>query len=105
MCPDYWCIIKVSGNDPHYRVFATWTGSYLTGSAWRMNSGITKAVDLGDRYEFHGESGSIYYCLKNSYGCYWESQAELNRLLSHDSGSFTLLPAGDNWDEIDYIIK
>ena len=29
--PDNWVVIKMSGNDPHYRVLAGWSGGYLDG--------------------------------------------------------------------------
>ena len=66
--PDKWAIIKFKGDDEHYRVLAGWNGSYLYGSHWRINSGITKVEEDGDHYLFHGHSGSIYKCHKNSYG-------------------------------------
>ena len=33
-----------------------------------MNSGVAKVEDNGDSYLFHGYSGSIYKCNKESYG-------------------------------------
>ena len=29
--PDNWVIIKVMGDDPHYRVLVGWSGGYLDG--------------------------------------------------------------------------
>ena len=100
--PDYWCVVKVDSNDPHYRVFGSWSGSYVFGSSWRMNSGIVRVDDIGECYEFHGASGSIYKCHKEMYGCHWESQGELNRVLMHEA--FSLLPENTNWKEMDWII-
>jgi hypothetical protein len=62
--PDNWVVIKMNGDDPHYRVLAGWSGSYLNGDSWRMNSGITRVEDAGDRYNFYGSSGSCYSCGK-----------------------------------------
>ena len=56
--PDKWLLIKVNGENPHYRVFASWYGGYLGSDSWRMNSGITKVTENNDSYLFEGESGS-----------------------------------------------
>ena len=69
--PDQWELVKISGTDPHYRVFGSWSGGYLNGDSWRLNSGITKCVESEEypgRYEFIGHSGSKYICHKASYG-------------------------------------
>lgn len=63
--PDKWLILKV--ND-HYRVFGTWSGGYLDGDSWRMNSGITKVEEDDEHYLFTGSSGSVYKCRKTAYG-------------------------------------
>ncbi len=66
--PDEWCLIKLDGKSPHYRVFGSWRGGYLDGDYWRMNSGITKIEEEDDFYIFHGSSGSFYKCHKKGYG-------------------------------------
>lgn len=66
--PDYWAIIKINGVDPHYRVFGSWSGGYLDGDSWRMNSGITRVEETDDTFKFFGSSGSCYECSKNMYG-------------------------------------
>ena len=68
--PDKYVILEITDKDgkTFNKVFATWMGSYLSGEEWRMNSGIVKAEDDGDRRIFHGESGSKYSCHKDSYG-------------------------------------
>lgn len=68
--PDRWTIIKVSVNpeDPHYRVLAGWSGGYLDGDSWRLNSGITSHEFDGDYWRFYGSSGSCYKCYVDSYG-------------------------------------
>jgi hypothetical protein len=43
---DNWVVIKMKGDDTHYRVLAGWSGGYLDGDSWRMNSGITKVEEL-----------------------------------------------------------
>ena len=65
--PNNWVVIKMDGDDPHYRVLAGWSGGYLDGDSWKMNSGITRVEDDGDCYNFYGSSGSCYSCYKESY--------------------------------------
>ncbi len=66
--PDQWILLKIGGKDPHYKVFASWRGGYLSGDSWRMNSGIVSVTEDGDYYLFRGASGSIYCCHKDAYG-------------------------------------
>ena len=67
--PDRWIILEINNDGiRHQRVFAGWCGGYGTGDSWRMNSGITEVIDLGDSFEFKGESGSSYICHKGNYG-------------------------------------
>jgi hypothetical protein len=63
--PDKWVILKI---DNGYKVFATWLGGYLSGDAWRINSGITKVELVDEHYLFHGYSGSVYKCHCSAYG-------------------------------------
>ena len=64
--PDKWVIMRIG--DTPYKVFGTWTGGYLDSDQWRLNSGIVHVTDKERYYLFHGESGSVYQCYKNSYG-------------------------------------
>jgi hypothetical protein len=66
--PDQWQIIKINGTHPHYRIFGSWSGGYLDGDSWRLNSGIQSIEEDGDYYLFHGFSGSTYRCHKKTYG-------------------------------------
>lgn len=66
--PDNWVIVKIEGDDPHYRVLGGWSGGYLYGSNWRMNSGIVGYEYDGDYWYFKGSSGSVYKCYVDSYG-------------------------------------
>ena len=62
---DRWLIVKV---DDGYKIFGSWSGGYLYGGSWKLNSGITKVEEDGDYYLFCGYSGSIYKCHKDAYG-------------------------------------
>lgn len=69
--PDKWLLVKITNtkdNQSHYRVFACWYGGYLGSDSWQMNSGITKVSESHDHYFFEGTSGSLYSCIKGSYG-------------------------------------
>lgn len=69
--PDKWLLVKISpkGEDSIYKVFATWSGGYLDGDSWRLNSGIVDITANETSFQFHGYSGSEYDCSKASYGC------------------------------------
>jgi hypothetical protein len=66
--PDSWCIVKITGTHPHYRVFGSWSGGYLDGDSWRLNSGITSVTEDDEFYYFYGSTGSVYRCYKEGYG-------------------------------------
>ena len=66
--PEEWALVKIGGTDPHYRVFGSWRGGYLTGDSWRLNSGVVSVEEDGDYYLFHGHTGSVYSCHKEAYG-------------------------------------
>lgn len=62
--PDTWQILKFQrGSEPPiYKVFAGWYGGYTGGDSWQLNSGIVSIKQCNDRYEFTGQSGSLYVC-------------------------------------------
>lgn len=104
--PDFWCVIKINSDDPHYRVFGSWVSSYSHGSSWRMNSGIIKVEDMGYYLIFHGSTGSIYRCHKETYGCHHGSQGVLNHYMNQPEVAVVdLLPEDTNWLEMDWIIN
>jgi ribosomal protein L21E len=66
--PDNWVILKIKyGTGYFYKVLGGWSGSYLEGDSWRMNSGITSVEEDEHYYYFHGHTGSCYRCNKGSY--------------------------------------
>jgi|TARA_Y100000034_G_scaffold113340_1_gene148252 endonuclease YncB( thermonuclease family) len=64
--PDNWVIFRVNDDDPYYKILAGWSGGYLDGDSWRVNSGIARVTEDDDYCYFHGYSGSTYKCHKNS---------------------------------------
>lgn len=100
--PDNWVIIKIKGADTHYRVLAGWSGSYLNGDSWRMNSGIVRVVDMGDRYHFFGYSGSCYSCLKTGYGIRNNIVHVISKLIKDDLGE--VLPEETDWMNVNWVL-
>lgn len=67
--PDHWVVIKMKYRDEViYKVLGGWSGGYLNGDSWRLNSGIERCEQDGDYYKFYGWSGSCYTCHKEMYG-------------------------------------
>ena len=68
--PDGWTFLKiqVEGCDPRIKVFGSWSGGYLNGDSWRVNSGCTKIEENENEYVVYGYSGSQYILSKqNNY--------------------------------------
>ena len=67
--PESWVILEILTKQSTvvYKVFGMWSGGYLHGDSWRMNSGIDKMEEDDKHYSFIGFSGSTYICKKGSY--------------------------------------
>ena len=103
--PDNWVIIKLKGEDPHYRVLAGWSGGYTTGDSWRMNSGIIKVEEDEAFYYFYGSSGSRYRCCKESYRLRINNAHIWDRLQELHGDKVELMPEDTDWNSLDWIIK
>jgi len=101
--PDKWMLIEIRGKDPHYRVFGSWSGGYLDGDAWRMNSGITYVEKYDDYYYFHGNTGSVYKCHKDAYGSNAYGWSNAQRLAKDSGGTMYLMDEPENILEINYV--
>lgn len=91
--PDKWIIIKITAiedNSVHYRVFATWYGGYGGSDSWKLNSGITEAIMENNFYIFYGESGSKYFCHKDSYGLSAYGKSVLSNLIEDSKSYITI---------------
>ena len=70
--PDSWIVMKITlfneGDDVIYKVLGGWTGGYLDGDSWRINSGITRVDNDDNYYYFYGHTGSCYKCHKQQEG-------------------------------------
>ena len=102
--PNNWVVIKINGKDPHYRVLAGWSGGYLEGSSWRMNSGITKVEEDESAYYFSGSSGSTYRCGKQSYGLRHNNAYVWDDLVTRYGDKVEMLPEDTDWNNVDWII-
>lgn len=59
--PDSWVVVKIVGDEDNlHKVVGGWSGGYLDGDSWRMNSGIERVENGGDVWLVHGYSGSVY---------------------------------------------
>jgi hypothetical protein len=91
--PNSWVMVEIPNLDtmatgPIYKILGGWTGSYVEGSSWRLNSGIdsVKVEDNGDpedtEYYFHGASGSVYHCWRQLYGIKFATSGIAEQLTS-----------------------
>jgi hypothetical protein len=97
--PDNWVILKIEDTSygTYYKVLAGWSGGYLTGDSWRMNSGIAKVEEEGKYYNFIGLSGSVYHCHKEGEALRGNIAPILSQLLKRDN--VTLVDFKDIYDE------
>jgi hypothetical protein len=103
--PDNWVVIKLKGDDPHYKILAGWSGGYTQGDSWRMNSGITR-VEVDEQYfYFYGSSGSCYRCHKEAYGIRMNNAEIWNLLKQKYEDKVELMPEDTDWLSRDWIIK
>jgi hypothetical protein len=103
--PDNWVVIRLNGDDPHYRVLAGWTGGYAKSDSWRMNSGITSVEDKGDTYIFYGSSGSQYICHKDTYGLRMNNAYIWSALQERYGDKVEMMLEDTDWLSMDYILK
>jgi|TARA_R110002096_G_scaffold135901_4_gene288084 hypothetical protein len=103
--PDSWVVLKVKegkGTFPFYKVLAGWSGGYLDGDSWRMNSGITKVEIYGEHYIFHGESGSEYWCHIETCGLRMSTAGVYKDLCLQQEfkGQIILMPEDTKWTQV-----
>jgi hypothetical protein len=105
--PDRWVVVEIAGKDQPrlYKVFASWYGGFAGSDSWKLNSGITKVVPDDDGYAFHGSSGSVYYCGKNSYGTNMYGGGVLANMIDQakkHGTAITVLPESTPWTDLNY---
>lgn len=90
--PNRWMVVSITNDSKtHYRVFGTWSGGYLDGDSWKLNSGITNATLKDGVYQFHGSSGSVYHCRENSYGSTAYGWGVLDSIIKQSAAQGTLI--------------
>lgn len=64
--PDNWVILKIiQDSTVVYKILGGWSGGYLHGDSWRINSGVSSIEEDSNYYYFFGHSGSCYKCHKD----------------------------------------
>lgn len=96
--PKRWVILKLPNN--YYKVFGTWTGGYLNGDRWKLNSGIENFDQDNDFYYFIGLSGSCYKCNKKGYGTASSyGLGILNKIIEEGNGKIELMEDVNDWSK------
>jgi hypothetical protein len=102
--PDKWIIVQIKGEDPHYRILGSWSGGYLDGDSWRMNSGITRVETDGDCLQFYGSSGSCYEVHKEMWGTNMVGQGTYDQYKAKLGDKFNIVDSDTDWLNHDWII-
>ena len=102
---DNWVVIKMKGDDPHYRLLVGTSGGYLDSDSWRINSGITEVNETNDYYYFKGSSGSEYRCGKDSYTLRMNTSHIWTRLQKLHGDKVEMMPEDTDIMKMDWIIS
>lgn len=105
--PDHWIVLKITrpGWEVSYKVLAGWSGSYLEGYSWRINSGIIRVEKEADQISFYGHTGSVYCCKLGGYGLAISTlgtYTELVDIAYRKGGEVRMLPEDTNWENFDW---
>lgn len=102
--PDTWVVLKITQDraEPLYKVLAGWSGGYLDGDSWRMNSGIVGVEKQENLWGFHGRSSSVYWCPESSYRISMATGPTYSKLKKHFGDVVELMPESTNWMEIEW---
>lgn len=101
--PDNWVVLKINHEGKTlYKVLAGWSGGYLDGDSWRMNSGIVSVETFGDLYGFYGLSGSVYWCRQGAYGLTMATSGIYNKLKERVGDAVELMPEDTDWMAVEW---
>ena len=95
--PDSWVVVKIKKSGL-YKVLGGWSGGYLDGDSWRLNSGVTKVEDDVHNWKFYGESGSCYIVHKKGYAMRMSMSGIYNQIKDH----VELLDKDTDWMGVDW---
>ncbi len=91
--PDYWLPVEINNNgEKILKIFGAWSGGYLHGDQWRLNSGVKEIIEDEDYYYFEGYSGSVYQCHKKGYGSTAYGYSVIQGLVNRSNGVAKILP-------------
>jgi len=103
-CPDNWVVLEImaSVNDtsPIYKVLAGWSGGYLHGDNWKLNSGIVKVRELADAWVFIGNSGSEYICDKEQYKLRMNNADIYEKMITAFPHTIRMMPEDTDWSTL-----
>lgn len=100
--PDNWVVLKLKDGKLDrgwYKLLAGWSGGYLHGDAWRINSGIERVTDEDEYLKFWGQSGSCYVCHKDTYRLTMAVAGVYNKLKENEGfeNQITLMDKDTDW--------
>jgi hypothetical protein len=96
--PDNWVVLKITyKTETVYKVLAGWSGGYLDGDSWRMNSGITKVEKGSTTWKFYGSSGSCYECGMHNYGLRMNNAGIYSQLKDKFGDDIEMMPEDTDW--------
>ena len=105
---DNWVVIKIKGDDPHYRLLVGTSGGYLSGDSWRLNSGIKKFVQDEEHEDYwfvEGFSGSVYRCYKDAYRLRMNTASTWNQLQEIHGDKVEMMPEDTDWLNMNWILE
>lgn len=101
--PDNWVVVKITTEkETLYKVLAGWSGGYLYGDSWQLNSGIVRVEKEGDYFLFYGYSGSCYKCHKEGYCLRGNTSGTWERLKEKLKYRIEIVPEDTNWLEVEW---
>lgn len=92
--PHNWVILKIDSEEygVYFKVLGGWSGGYLDGDSWRINSGIAKIEEEDEHYLFHGLTGSVYKCLKRNESLRFSMQGTYNTMKKEFGDKVNIVP-------------
>lgn len=101
--PDNWVVLKITYKSKTvYKVLAGWSGGYLDGDSWKMNSGIWEVKEDDNYYYFYGYSGSCYRCNKESYMLRMNNAGVYNHWKEKFGDAIEMLPEDTDWMNMEW---
>tara|TARA_R110000782_G_scaffold108917_3_gene197624 strand:+ start:1230 stop:1754 length:525 start_codon:yes stop_codon:yes gene_type:complete len=103
--PDNWVVLEImaSVNDtkpPTYKVLAGWSGGYLDGDYWKLNSGIVEVRELDKSWVFIGHSGSEYVCGKEQYSLRMNNAGIYEEMITAFPHTIRMMPEDTDWSTL-----